>query len=521
MKLKESKQLDEKTYTVGNTQYWRRNGKCYSWTATGGRKECSEDEYMRAISGSTSGGSVQHTEPHEDQARQSSEPNQVVANALGSYLPSDQFKRLSSEEKNACLDFAYKGVNVDKLSQRSKDIMIKGYDSFIKDRQRYANQAKRGQAPTPHSSDVDYWNTQISDANRMKDLLSPADNAVVSTPEKDPNLGKTVKLKSGRTGTIKTMDDLSVEEKREGTFGTVTIQGVKYDVYDSLWSNGFASLVRHEEESNKTTRTPSQEDMIQDIFKSTSISSDEELASELEDRINSGEESVGHDYSLDIYKITGVEHFIHNGKPRVRFTAKVYGIDYKTGKHFEMDTAISTTRTRSDPTFSKSDLENAVSSSSATKDRALLKVDGEEYYKIGDNKWEYHPSNSHAMPKIYTTDQMLDIANKGKYVKLDKGSKPEPKKEEPIPKPEEPKKEERPSWDDTESDYISYKDVKRFDHTSWDIDGYETTIVKRPEGGYYLQNEDYDEEFETKGDLVRYLQDMEADYIGQDSENDY
>lgn len=76
--------------------------------------------------------------------------------------------------------------------------------------------------------------------------------------------------------------------------------------------------------------------------------------------------------------------------------------------------------------------------------------------------------------------------------------------------------------DDSESDYISYNGCRDFDHTSWDIDGMETTIQRNPNGaGYYIQNEDFDMEFNTKKDLVDYLRDSGADYIGQDSENDY
>ena len=43
--------INEKTYTIGDTQYWKRSGKCYSWTSSGGRVEISEDEYTKAIMG--------------------------------------------------------------------------------------------------------------------------------------------------------------------------------------------------------------------------------------------------------------------------------------------------------------------------------------------------------------------------------------------------------------------------------------------------------------------------------------
>lgn len=77
-------------------------------------------------------------------------------------------------------------------------------------------------------------------------------------------------------------------------------------------------------------------------------------------------------------------------------------------------------------------------------------------------------------------------------------------------------------YDDSESDYVSYDGCRDFDHTSWDIDGMETTIKRNPSGrGYYLQNEDFDMDFDTKGDLVNYLRDNVAEFIGNDSENDY
>lgn len=52
-KFKRNKEnLSERTYTIGDTQYWKRNGKFLSWTESGGRKEISEEDYMKALSGS-------------------------------------------------------------------------------------------------------------------------------------------------------------------------------------------------------------------------------------------------------------------------------------------------------------------------------------------------------------------------------------------------------------------------------------------------------------------------------------
>lgn len=79
-----------------------------------------------------------------------------------------------------------------------------------------------------------------------------------------------------------------------------------------------------------------------------------------------------------------------------------------------------------------------------------------------------------------------------------------------------------PNRDDSESDYIKYNGVSDFDHTTWDVNGMESTIVRNPYGrGYYLHNEDYDEEFDTKADLINFLKSYNAELQGYDSENDY
>ena len=60
--------MDERTYTIGDTQYWRRSGKTYKWTEAEGRVEISEDEYMKAISGGT-GESPKPTSSKEDKSK--------------------------------------------------------------------------------------------------------------------------------------------------------------------------------------------------------------------------------------------------------------------------------------------------------------------------------------------------------------------------------------------------------------------------------------------------------------------
>lgn len=61
-----TKELDEKTYTIGDTQYWKRSGKYYKWTSSVGKSEISEDEYYKALS---SGDSVKNTDPSDDKSK--------------------------------------------------------------------------------------------------------------------------------------------------------------------------------------------------------------------------------------------------------------------------------------------------------------------------------------------------------------------------------------------------------------------------------------------------------------------
>lgn len=52
-RLRESKYIPllERTYTVGDKQYWKRSGKYYSWSEAGGRSEITQDEYFKALVG--------------------------------------------------------------------------------------------------------------------------------------------------------------------------------------------------------------------------------------------------------------------------------------------------------------------------------------------------------------------------------------------------------------------------------------------------------------------------------------
>lgn len=108
--------LDEKTYTVGDTQYWKRSGKYYSWTEAGGRKEIGEDDYMKAISGGSSGGSVKNTEPSKDAAKKDPEPSKK------SDVPkSDTNKVNNSGTKDYVIPRSYKDPRRDDLEKTLRD----------------------------------------------------------------------------------------------------------------------------------------------------------------------------------------------------------------------------------------------------------------------------------------------------------------------------------------------------------------------------------------------------------------
>ena len=68
------------------------------------------------------------------------------------------------------------------------------------------------------------------------------------------------------------------------------------------------------------------------------------------------------------------------------------------------------------PTLQK--LQQAMHSSSMMGDRAELHIDGQDYVKIGKDKWEHHPSNSRVLGGTFSSKQMMDIINKAKKVDL-------------------------------------------------------------------------------------------------------
>ena len=74
------------------------------------------------------------------------------------------------------------------------------------------------------------------------------------------------------------------------------------------------------------------------------------------------------------------------------------------------------------PTLQK--LQQAMHSSSMMGDRAWLHLDGQDYVKIGRDKWEHHPSNSHALGGTYSSQQMMEKIGKAKKVDLYEPSAP-------------------------------------------------------------------------------------------------
>lgn len=75
-------------------------------------------------------------------------------------------------------------------------------------------------------------------------------------------------------------------------------------------------------------------------------------------------------------------------------------------------------------------LQQAMYNESMMKDRAWLHLDGQDYVKIGRDKWEHRPSNSHVLGGTYSSQQMMEKIGKAKKVDLYEPSapaKPQPK----------------------------------------------------------------------------------------------
>jgi hypothetical protein len=111
-------------------------------------------------------------------------------------------------------------------------------------------------------------------------------------------------------------------------------------------SNGGKGYIDVSVEEDSGVSPEKKEKMLKDIYSSTEYEDSKELLRGLEDRVNSGEESVGHNYEVQDYEITDVEHFTYHGVERVRIKANVSGIDHETGKEFKMDTSINTKNTK-------------------------------------------------------------------------------------------------------------------------------------------------------------------------------
>lgn len=65
---------------------------------------------------------------------------------------------------------------------------------------------------------------------------------------------------------------------------------------------------------------------------------------------------------------------------------------------------------------SNEDLKNAKHGARYGDDRAVVKIDGTRYVKIGEDKWEYQPNNPHAMTRIYPTERIAEEIQKAKSV---------------------------------------------------------------------------------------------------------
>lgn len=141
-RLTESKfvPLLERTYTVGDTQYWKRAGKYYSWSEAGGRKEISQDEYFKALAGGEEGPPTVKKEPpkinRKEYPKASDEDLATLASSGDSYATDIIIRRYEPLVRKLSNKYFLKGGDNDDLVQNGLIGMwdaIKNYDSSKND----------------------------------------------------------------------------------------------------------------------------------------------------------------------------------------------------------------------------------------------------------------------------------------------------------------------------------------------------------------------------------------------------
>lgn len=89
-------------------------------------------------------------------------------------------------------------------------------------------------------------------------------------------------------------------------------------------------------------------------------------------------------------------------------------------------------------------LQQAMHSGSMMGDRAELHIDGQDYVKIGKDKWEHHPSNSRVLGGTFSSQQMMEIINKAKNVDLNEPDAPAKPAPAPAAKPAQVESSDKP-----------------------------------------------------------------------------
>ena len=569
--------LDEKTYTVGDTQYWKRGGKTYKWTQSGGRQECSEDEYYKALSGGTSGNDVvKNTDPSNDKARVSSGVDKDYSNVkLGDeikwqgksytliddeneegslifrptemvtddafdgygdasddiYLDRSQLKPKSSEpmvdkgkkykdmyakatadyEKSLTKDDKEELDKINKHSaKRSGEYMAKLYHDAMHPNDNNEPKYRVGDTVhfidknAPNKASISSIKVKVAKVNPDGTSELEDENGNTFKGSKEHNLINPDKEKLYPSGKKEPIDHAKVKMKPD----KITSQGKTFKVKDGVITmsmydtnkrisavNKFAKENGYKVEYEESSKKKSEPTTAKDEIKSN-------LIKKYGDKVTLG----------------SIEKIPNRNKPGYdAYFAKGYYKDDKGRVNHFNDLMYSKSNNESEPEMPKG------MRTVQTPAGEMYRVDsksGSDFIQInptGKGKYELVVYDNGSLSP---TDKKQDLSkedafklakdamDKSEYYKTGKVSSIDKRRNE--------------FYDDSESDYVNYDGVKNFDHTTWDIDGYETTIKRNDSGrGYYLQNEDFDMEFDTKGDLVDYLKDNEASFAGYDSENDY
>lgn len=432
--IKDVDKLNEKTYTVGDTQYWKRNGKTYKWTADGGRQECSEDEYYKALSGGTSSNdAVKNTEPTEDKA------NDPVDDTLEKDVHNYLNHSLGSGETNARVDGIKRNKDGTITIDYSTDVKVPvGVDSET--------------GAQEYEDDTEYKSVTLKPEDLKK---SSVDNDMHAKSSNDYEKSQ-LKLKSSepaKVGTTKTLGDWS---------------------YTKVGDDSWETTYKGKKQSNRT---------------------DADIK-----RVFSGADTVSVD---DKSEYTGPTKKVIQGK--------TFKVDTSSGKP-------TITASMYDTNERLSKLNKFAKENGITIEYEESKKKSEPMVDKGKKYKDMYAKATADYDKSQTSKDKSDLERINKHSAKRMGDYIDKLYHDTM----HPPKDDKIEYDDSESDYIKYDGVSDFDHTTWSVNGYETTIQKNDRGrGYYLQNEDYDMEFDTKRDLINYLKNSGAEFYGYDSEKDY